>query len=141
MGPTKPAAGVMATRPTTMPVAAHGVGGTVGALLTGVFASRAWNGTADGLLFGNAGQLGVQAVAALVAIAYSALGTVAILKAVALFAPLRVSAREEGLGLDVSQHGEEAYARGEGAILVLPDPAPSRPAGAGALEATEGGRA
>ena len=39
-------------------VAAHGVGGTVGALLTGVFAQKAWNGTADGLLFGNPGQLG-----------------------------------------------------------------------------------
>jgi Amt family ammonium transporter len=123
-------------------VAAHGVGGTVGALLTGVFASKAWNGGAgDGLLFGNPGQLGVQAVAVLAAIAFSALGTVAILKGVALFAPLRVSAREEGLGLDVSQHGEEAYARGEGAILVLPDLAPPRPAAAAALEATEGGRA
>ena len=44
-------------------VAAHGVGGTVGALLTGVFASKAWNGTADGLLYGNPAQLGIQAVA------------------------------------------------------------------------------
>jgi Amt family ammonium transporter len=122
-------------------VAAHGVGGTVGALLTGVLAHKAWNGTADGLLFGNPGQLPVQALAALVAIAYSALGTVAILKLVALFAPLRVNARDEGLGLDVSQHGEEAYARGEGAILVLPEAVPARPAVAAAVEAPEGGRA
>ena len=43
-------------------VAAHGVGGTVGALLTGVFAQKALNGVADGLLFGNPGQLGIQAV-------------------------------------------------------------------------------
>ena len=42
-------------------VAAHGLGGTVGALLTGVFASKAWNGTVDGLLFGNPAQLGIQA--------------------------------------------------------------------------------
>ena len=44
-----------------------------------------------------------------------------ILKLIGLVTPLRASAREEGLGLDVSQHGEEAYARGEGAILVLSD--------------------
>ena len=46
-------------------VAAHGVGGTVGALLTGVFAQKALNGVADGLLFGNPGQLGIQAIAVL----------------------------------------------------------------------------
>ena len=44
-------------------VAAHGVGGITGALLTGVFAQRSWNGTADGLLFGNVAQLGAQVVA------------------------------------------------------------------------------
>ena len=43
-------------------VAAHGLGGTVGALLTGVFAQKALNGVADGLLFGNPAQLGIQAV-------------------------------------------------------------------------------
>jgi Amt family ammonium transporter len=121
-------------------VAAHGVGGTVGALLTGVLAHKAWNGVADGLLFGHPAQLGIQAVAAVVAIAFSALGTVAILKLISLFAPLRVSARDEGLGLDVSQHGEEAYARGEGAILVLPDAPAPRPAVSAVAEA-EGGRA
>ena len=101
-------------------VAAHGVGGTVGALLTGVLASRVWNGTTDGALFGNPRQLLVQAFACLAAIAYSGLMTFALLKLVGAVVPLRVDARDEGVGLDVSQHGEEAYARGEGAILVLP---------------------
>jgi Amt family ammonium transporter len=109
-------------------VAAHGVGGTVGALLTGVLASKAWNGTADGLLFGNPKQLGIQAIGVLAALAYSAVGTVVILKLIGLVTPLRASAREEGLGLDVSQHGEEAYARGEGAILVLSDEPVGTPA-------------
>ncbi len=99
---------------------AHGLGGIVGALLTGVLASRAWGGT-DGLLFGNAAQLGKQAVAVLASGAYSAVATVVILKAIALVMPLRRSGREEGIGLDVVQHGEEAYARGEGAVLVPPD--------------------
>ncbi len=120
-------------------VAAHGVGGTVGALLTGVLAQKSWNGVADGLLFGNARQLLVQAAGVAAALLYSALGTFLILKLIGAVVPLRVSAREEGLGLDVTQHGEEAYTTGEGAILVLPEadappvavPAPA-PEGAGA---------
>ncbi len=102
-------------------VAAHGLGGTVGALLTGVFAEKAWNTTADGLLFGNPGQLWVQAVAVAATIVYSGVATWAILKLVNAVVPLRADRTEEGLGLDVSQHGEEAYGDGEGAILVLPD--------------------
>jgi Amt family ammonium transporter len=102
-------------------VAAHGVGGTVGALLTGVFAQKSWNGVADGLLVGNARQLAIQAAAVLAVAAYSAGATWGILKVVALLARLRATAREEGLGLDVTQHGEEAYTSGEGAILVLPE--------------------
>jgi ammonium transporter, Amt family len=102
-------------------VSAHGVGGVVGALLTGILAERAWNGTADGALFGNVSQLGVQVAAVLATIAYSAVGTLVILKAIALVSPLRASTREEGIGLDVTQHGEEAYSRGEGAILVHAD--------------------
>ncbi len=100
-------------------VAAHGLGGTVGALLTGVLAEKAWNGTADGLLFGNPRQLLVQALAVLVTLAFSAAGTFVLLKLVNLLVPIKASARDEGLGLDVSQHGEEAYGSGEGAILVL----------------------
>jgi len=100
-------------------VAAHGVGGTVGALLTGVLAQKSWNGTADGLLFGNPRQLAIQAIAVVATVAFSAGMTFAILRAIQAFAPLRSTAREEGLGLDVVQHGEEAYSHGEGAILVL----------------------
>jgi Amt family ammonium transporter len=102
-------------------VAAHGVGGTVGALLTGVFAQKSWNGVANGLAFGNARQLAIQAAAVLAVALYSAGATWGILKVVALLARLRATAREEGLGLDVTQHGEEAYTSGEGAILVLPE--------------------
>jgi Amt family ammonium transporter len=102
-------------------IAAHGVGGTVGALLTGVLAQKIWNGTADGALFGNPKQLGIQLVAVLATIVYSMAGTFVILKAIALVAPLRASQKEEGIGMDVTQHGEEAYSRGEGAILVHAD--------------------
>jgi Amt family ammonium transporter len=102
-------------------VGAHGVGGTVGALLTGVFAQKVWNGTVDGLIAGNPRQLGIQAIAVLVTIAYSAAGTFVVLKIVGAFAALRVDHVDEGLGLDVSEHGEEAYAEGEGAVLILRD--------------------
>jgi Amt family ammonium transporter len=102
-------------------IAAHGVGGTVGALLTGVLAQKIWNGTVDGALFGNVGQLGIQLVAVGATILYSVVGTFVILKGIALVAPLRASPKEEGVGMDVSQHGEEAYSRGEGAILVHPE--------------------
>ncbi|MGE5346391.1 MAG: ammonium transporter [Acidithiobacillales bacterium] len=101
-------------------VAAHGIGGTVGALLTGVFAEKAWNGVADGLLLGNVRQFLVQLLAVLVTIVFSGAGTYVLLRLVSLVIPIKVDAEEEGLGLDVSQHGEEAYSSGEGAILVLP---------------------
>ena len=97
--------------------AAHGTGGIVGAVLTGVFAQAAWGGT-DGLLFGNPDLLTKQVVAVLAAGAYSGVATLGILKAMALFVPLRRESREEGIGLDIVQHGEEGYARGEGAVLV-----------------------
>src|SRR5690606_9925213 len=99
-------------------VAAHGVGGMVGALLTGVFADAAWSGGANGLLTGNAWQVVVQAVGVVVVLAYSVAATFVILKLVGLVVPLRVSVRDEGRGLDVCDHGEEAYAEGDGAILV-----------------------
>jgi Amt family ammonium transporter len=102
-------------------VAAHGVGGIVGALLTGVLAERSWNAVTDGALFGNPRQLLIQLAAVAATIAYSAIATLVILKAIALASTLRATAREEGIGLDVTQHGEEAYSRGEGAILVHPD--------------------
>ena len=121
-------------------VAAHGLGGTVGALLTGVLAQKAWNGSADGLLFGNPRQLGIQALAVAITIAFSAAMTAGILKLLAMLMPLRAEPRDEGLGLDVSQHGEEAYARDEGAILILPDAGPRRVAERDLALAPEGGR-
>jgi Amt family ammonium transporter len=95
-------------------VAAHGVGGTVGALLTGVFAQKALNGVGDGLLFGNPAQVGIQAVAVLAAIAYSGVMSFVLLKLISVVLPLRASAEDESTGLDVTQHGEEAYVHAEG---------------------------
>jgi Amt family ammonium transporter len=101
-------------------VAAHGVGGIVGALLTGVFAQKTWNEAGgDGLVAGNTRQLGVQAIAILATLIYSGVVTFLIVKVVGLVSRLRTDPREEGLGLDFTQHGEEAYSRGEGAILVI----------------------
>jgi ammonium transporter, Amt family len=120
-------------------VAAHGLGGTVGALLTGVFAEKAWNGTTDGVLFGNPGQFLIQATAVGAAIVFSGVGSFVLLKLIALVMPLRAEGNEEGLGMDVSQHGEEAYADGEGAILVFPSSEVK--VGATAMAAAEGGRA
>jgi Amt family ammonium transporter len=90
-------------------VAAHGVGGTVGALLTGVFAEKALNGTTDGLLYGNPGQMGIQVAAVLAVMAYSAVASFVLLKLVGLVLPLRASASDEVDGLDIAAHGEEAY--------------------------------
>jgi Amt family ammonium transporter len=90
-------------------VAAHGVGGTVGALLTGVFAQKSLNGLADGALFGNPYQLVIQASAILAVIAYSGVASFILFKAIGLVMPLRASDSEESAGLDVSLHGEEAY--------------------------------
>jgi Amt family ammonium transporter len=101
--------------------AAHGVGGMTGALLTGVLASSAWNGAADGLLFGNPAQLGIQALSILAVFAYSAIMTFLILKGLGLVMDIRIDRRQEGMGLDIVNHGEEAYSTSEGAILLLGD--------------------
>jgi Amt family ammonium transporter len=123
-------------------LAAHGLGGTVGALMTGVLASKAWNGSVDGLLYGNPGQLATQAVAILAAAGYSLVVSFLLLKAIGLVTALKTAPREEGLGLDVSQHGEEAYADHEGAILVLErsEPQPAVLVPAVAPTAAKGGR-
>jgi Amt family ammonium transporter len=96
-------------------VAAHGVGGTVGALLTGVFAQKSFNGVADGVLFGNPGQFVIQLTAVAAAIAYSGALTFILLKVVGAIIPLRADREQETLGMDLSQHGEEAYVHAEGA--------------------------
>jgi Amt family ammonium transporter len=99
--------------------AGHGLGGLTGALLTGVFAQKAWGGT-DGLLSGNPGQLATQAIGAGVSVLYSGAMTLVILKLLGLVMTLRATKSVEGVGMDVTQHGEEAYTSGEGSILVLP---------------------
>jgi Amt family ammonium transporter len=101
-------------------VGAHGVGGTVGALLTGVFAQKALNGAADGLLFGNPQQLVIQAMAVGAVIVYSAAMSFALLKLIALVIPLRAEDTHETAGLDLTQHGEEAYIHEGGVRTVLP---------------------
>ncbi len=88
----------------------HGVGGAWGALATGLFATIAINsGAKDGLFYGNAGQLGIQAIAVGASIVYSAVMTFVILKVIDVFVGLRVPESEEVLGLDASQHREAAY--------------------------------
>jgi Amt family ammonium transporter len=90
-------------------VAAHGVGGTVGALLTGVFADKSWNGVADGALFGNPHQLVIQSTAVLAVAVYSGAVSFVLLKVISLVTPLRATEQDESAGLDISLHGEEAY--------------------------------
>ena len=98
--------------------AAHGVGGATGAILTGVFATAVWGGS-DGLLGGNAGQVWVQAVSVLAVFAYSAIGSVVILKVIQAVAALRPSEDLERQGMDLVAHGEEGYATGDGAVIIL----------------------
>ena len=102
-------------------LAAHGIAGFTGILFIGFFAQASWNGVSDGILYGNAAQLGDQALAALAGPVYAFTATFLILRAMALFGALRVTEREEALGLDAVSHGEEAYATGEGAILISPE--------------------
>jgi Amt family ammonium transporter len=97
---------------------AHGLAGFTGILFIGLFAQLSWNGVSNGLVFGHAALLGWQAVAGLAAPAYAFGATYVILRVLNLVMPLRASAHAEALGMDVVQHGEEAYTTGEGAILV-----------------------
>jgi Amt family ammonium transporter len=88
----------------------HGVGGTVGAILTGIFATKAVNEAGNnGLLYGNPGQLFIQIVGVIATYAFAALGTFAILKILAAVMDLRVKPNAEDQGLDISEHGEEGY--------------------------------
>ena len=98
---------------------AHGVGGMVGALLTGVFAATAWGAPVDGVINGNARLMLPQLAGVVSAAGYSAVVTFVILRVIAVVVPLRRDATRERIGLDIVQHGEEAYGHGEGALLVL----------------------
>jgi Amt family ammonium transporter len=88
--------------------ACHGVGGIWGSIATGLFATAAVNGV-NGLFYGNAGQLAAQLLAVGVVAPFAFFGSYALLKVINVFSPLRVSPEEEDTGLDISQHGEEAY--------------------------------
>jgi ammonium transporter, Amt family len=101
-------------------VAAHGVAGTVGALLTGVLAQGTLNPDGNGLLFGNPGQLTIQAVAVVAAIVFSFSMSFVLLKLVGLITPLRASGSDEAAGLDITGHGEEAYLHIGGSSAVGP---------------------
>ncbi len=116
-------------------LAAHGTAGLVGILFIGFFAQADWNGISDGLVYGNADQLLWQTLAAVATPAYAFVATFLLLKLMGLVMPLRASEHDEAVGMDVTQHGEEAYATGEGAILVtteagLDDPRPVAQPGA-----------
>ena len=91
--------------------ACHGIGGTWGAIATGLFATVSVNAAgANGLFYGNPGQLWVQLLATAVTWVYAGVATFIILKVIGLvFGGLRVKEEEELVGLDVSQHGEVAY--------------------------------
>ena len=91
-------------------VGIHGVGGIWGALATGLFASTAINAAgANGLFYGNPAQLGIQAMAVLISVVFSFVGTFVLLKLVDELMGLRVSEAEERIGLDLTQHNERSY--------------------------------
>jgi len=91
-------------------VGVHCVGGTTGAILTGLFASKLVNPAgADGLFFGNPAQLGIQLVAVAVTLVYCFVVAFILLKVVDAIVGLRVDEEDEVAGLDLSQHGETAY--------------------------------
>ena len=87
----------------------HGVGGTIGAVLTGVFADPSINELGKGLLYGNAGQLWTQILASLITFVYSGIATAVIFLLIKYTIGLRVDEEDEVIGLDESQHGERAY--------------------------------
>jgi len=120
----------------------HGLAGMAGALLTGVFATKLANpGAANGLFYGNPGQMLVQLYAVLAAVIIAAVGTVVILAIVRATLGTRATIADEMLGLDLSEHGEEAYFGGEAAlggsalaqsVIVAEDPGPPEPERRGA---------
>ncbi|MGN0629870.1 MAG: hypothetical protein ACI4JN_00945 [Ruminococcus sp.] len=91
-----------------LPWGVHGVGGIIGTVLLGVFASESVNGI-SGLIEGDVHQFGIQVFGTVFASVYAFVITMIILKVVNKFMPVRVSQEEERLGLDASLHHEEAY--------------------------------
>jgi len=103
----------------------HGVGGTIGAILTGVFAVNAINGH-KGLVEGNVRQVGIQALATVITWVLAAVGTFVLLKIVDLMVGLRVTAEDEFEGLDLTQHGEAGYHMEESADATLAEEYPAK---------------
>jgi Amt family ammonium transporter len=92
--------------------ACHGVSGIWGSIATGIFATLVINPAAfNGLLAGNSGLLWSQAIAVAVIAAFSFFGSYILLKFINIFSPLRVSPEDEEKGLDLTEHGEEAYSQ------------------------------
>jgi ammonium transporter, Amt family len=96
----------------------HGLGGTVGGILTGIFASKQFYQIMDtdgktpiklGLMDGNAGQIGTQLISIIATYAFAAIGTFVILKGLSFVMPLRAREEAEYQGLDINEHGEEGY--------------------------------
>ncbi|KKL71502.1 hypothetical protein LCGC14_2094260 [marine sediment metagenome] len=122
-------------------VGVHGIGGTWGAFATGIFAVAAVGGPGfSGLIDGEAGQLARQLTGIGAVWGYSFVLTLVILKVLDIVMGLRVSEKEERLGLDVSQHGERGYvfdeaspvAEAQAPASASPSPAPEpRPEAAG----------
>lgn len=105
----------------TFPV--HGVGGTVGAILTGIFATTEVNSAGkDGLLRGNFNQFIVQIVAVLIAYAIAAIGTFILMKILDVTVGLRLKPEAELQGMDISEHGEEGYNEEFGERLSFNEP-------------------
>lgn len=96
----------------------HGVGGTWGAIATGIFATTTVNPDgANGLLYGDIHLLGVQALSVVIAYVVGAVGTIIIYKVLSHWITFRVSREDERLGLDLSEHGESAYNSSELKIM------------------------
>jgi Amt family ammonium transporter len=109
-------------------VGVHMIGGMVGALLTGVFATTTINAAgADGLIYGNPAQLGKQAIAVGVTIVFSFIATMVILKLTDVLVGVRVTEDQEYTGLDLTQHSESAYTTFDVGTITT-HPPPSRPA-------------
>ena len=90
--------------------ACHGAGGILGTFATGLFASSAINATGpNGLLYGNPMQLFAQVIGIVIVAVFAFAGSYALLRVINVFSPIRVGSREEDAGLDITQHGEEAY--------------------------------
>ncbi|WP_422924584.1 ammonium transporter [Singulisphaera sp. PoT] len=95
----------------------HGVGGAFGALAVGILAKAGISGDVNGLLYGNAMQLGYQALSLVIAGTYSFVVTFILLKIVDVLIGLRVTTDEEEVGLDLAQHGERGYIMGVGELM------------------------